>query len=48
MAGEPDYEVALGLIKHLTTEELRDLVNYEDKLLELLKDLPQVNSKLFI
>ena len=42
MSGEPDYEAAIGLIRHLPTEELKDLVNNDDKLSELMKDLPQV------
>lgn len=42
MSAEPDYGEALGLIRHLPTEELRDLVNNEDKLTDLMKDLPQV------
>ena len=42
MSSEPDYGAALGHINHLPTEELRDLVNNDDKLTELVKDLPQV------
>ncbi|XP_045590810.2 vacuolar protein sorting-associated protein 37B-like isoform X1 [Procambarus clarkii] len=44
MSAEPDYGAALGLIKHLPTEELRDLVNNDDKLSELMKDLPQMKN----
>ncbi|KAK7082877.1 Vacuolar protein sorting-associated protein 37B [Halocaridina rubra] len=44
MSGEPDYEAAVGLIRHLPTEELRDLVNNEDKLSELMNDLPQMKN----
>ncbi|XP_047471930.1 vacuolar protein sorting-associated protein 37B-like isoform X1 [Penaeus chinensis] len=44
MSGEPDYEAAVGLIRHLPTEELRDLVNNDDKLAELMKDLPQMKN----
>lgn len=44
MSGEPDYEAAIGLIRHLPTEELRDLVNNDDKLSELMNDLPQMKN----
>ncbi|XP_076041548.1 vacuolar protein sorting 37B [Oratosquilla oratoria] len=44
MASEPDYEAAIGLFKHLPTEELRDLVNNDDKLTEMIKDLPQMKN----
>ncbi|KAG0722276.1 hypothetical protein GWK47_044787 [Chionoecetes opilio] len=44
MSSEPDYGAALGLINHLPTEELRDLVNNDDKLTELVKDLPQMKN----
>ena len=45
MSSEPDYAVALGLINHLPTEELRDLVNNDDKLTDLVKDLPEVGHR---
>lgn len=48
MSGEPDYEAAVGLIRHLPTEELRDLVNNDDKLAELMKDLPQVSFQMLV
>ncbi|XP_050724689.1 vacuolar protein sorting-associated protein 37B-like isoform X1 [Eriocheir sinensis] len=44
MSSEPDYGAALGLINHLPTEELRDLVNNDDKLTELVKDVPQMKN----
>ncbi|XP_066982764.1 vacuolar protein sorting-associated protein 37B-like [Macrobrachium rosenbergii] len=44
MSGEPDYEAAIGLIRHLPTEELKDLVNNDDKLSELMNDLPQMKN----
>ncbi|XP_071527589.1 vacuolar protein sorting-associated protein 37B-like [Panulirus ornatus] len=44
MSAEPDYGEALGLIRHLPTEELRDLVNNDDKLTDLMKDLPQMKN----
>lgn len=42
MSEEPDYGAVLGLINHLSKDELQDLVNNDEKLAELLKDLPQV------
>lgn len=44
MSSEPDYGAALGVINHLQTEELRDLVNNDDKLTELVKDVPQMKN----
>ncbi|KAK4319567.1 hypothetical protein Pmani_009507 [Petrolisthes manimaculis] len=42
MSEEPDYGAVLGLISHLSKDELQDLVNNDEKLAELLKDLPQM------
>lgn len=44
MSSEPDYGAALGLINHLPTEQLRDLVNNDDKLTDLVKDLPEMKN----
>ncbi|CAL4078386.1 unnamed protein product, partial [Meganyctiphanes norvegica] len=42
--GSPDFEAAVGLIRHLTTEELRELVSNEAKTTDLIKDLPQMKN----
>lgn len=39
---EPDNEAALGLIRHLTTEELKALMNDDTRLTEMIADLPQI------
>uniref|UniRef100_A0A2P2I333 Vacuolar protein sorting-associated protein 37B-like n=1 Tax=Hirondellea gigas TaxID=1518452 RepID=A0A2P2I333_9CRUS len=39
---EPDNEAAMGLIRHLTSEELKGLMNDESRLSEMVADLPQV------
>ncbi|KAL7647150.1 UNVERIFIED_CONTAM: hypothetical protein RMT77_002408 [Armadillidium vulgare] len=44
MNTEPDYEAALGLVKHLSSDELKELINDESKLNDVLKDLPQMKN----
>jgi len=42
--GSPDYEAAVGLIRHLTTDELKELVSNDSKTTDLIKDLPQMKN----
>ncbi|KAK7874221.1 hypothetical protein R5R35_006263 [Gryllus longicercus] len=38
---EPDYPAALGIISHLSSDELKDILNDETKFEELMKDIKQ-------
>lgn len=38
---EPDYPAALGLISHLTSDELKEMLNDDSKFEELMKDIKQ-------
>lgn len=38
----PDYNPATGLLQHLTTEELKQLLNDDERLEAMIKDLQQV------
>lgn len=40
---EPDNEAAVGLVRHLTTEELRALMNDDSRVTDMISDLPQVS-----
>ena len=44
---EPDNEAALGLVRHLSTVELRALMDDDNRLAELISDLPQVSPGTF-
>ena len=44
MNSEPDFEAAIGLVNHLSTDELKELMNDEDKVMNLVKDLPQIKN----
>ena len=37
-----NYDAALNLIHHLSTSELRDLMKDEERLTNMVTDLPQV------
>lgn len=39
---QPDYNSALNSITHLSNEELKELLNDDDKFGDMLKDLKQV------
>jgi len=41
---EPDYSNAVGLLQHLTLDELRRLLDDDSRLNEMIKDVPQVRS----
>lgn len=41
---EPDYPAALGLLNHLNAEELKDMLNNDEKFDIMLKDIKQVYS----
>lgn len=40
---EPDIPAALGLLSHLSNEELNELLNNDDKFEDIVKDIKQVN-----
>lgn len=40
----PNYDEAFGFLKHLNSEELKELLNNEDKLHNMIKDLQQVKN----
>lgn len=41
---QPDYPAALGLLTHLNSEELKELLNDESKFEAVLKDIKQVRT----
>lgn len=43
----PDYNPATGMLHHMTTDELKKLLNDDDRLESMIKDLQQVGT-LFI
>lgn len=43
----PDYNPATGMLHHMTTEELKKLLNDDDRLESMIKDLVQVIIFLF-
>lgn len=45
---EVDNEAALGLIKHLNSEELRALMDDDSRLNEIIADSPMVSDWIFI
>jgi hypothetical protein len=40
---EPDYPAALGLFSHLNADELKELLNNENKFEDMMKDAKQVS-----
>jgi hypothetical protein len=40
---EPDYPAALGLFSHLNAEELKELLNDDNKFDDMMKDVKQVS-----
>lgn len=44
----PDYSHLTGLVQHLNSEELKSILNSEDKANELISDLKQVRFLLLI
>ena len=41
---EPDIPSAVGLLQHLTQDELKDLLNNDNKLSEMVDDMIQVRK----
>lgn len=39
---EPDYAAAVGLLHQLSNDELKEMLNDDDKFAELLKDVNEV------
>ena len=46
---QPQYDetTALGILQHLDTEELQRLLDDDEKLMDLINDLQQVQQKLW-
>lgn len=45
---EPDIPAALGLLSHLTNDELKELLNDDSKFEDIVKDVKQVIFIFFI
>lgn len=45
---EPDIPAALGLLSHLTNDELKELLNDDSKFEDIVKDVKQVIYIFFI
>lgn len=45
---EPDYPAALACLTHLTADELKELLNDDNKFEEIIKDVKQVRGFYFI
>lgn len=45
---EPDITAALGLLSHLTNDELKELLNDDSKFEDIVKDVKQVIYIFFI
>lgn len=44
---EPDVPAALGLLAHLTNDELKELLNNDGKFEDIVKDIKQVISFIY-
>lgn len=41
---KPDYQSALGLLSHLNVDELREVLNEEEKFENMVKDVKDVSN----
>merc|ERR1712012_398269 len=42
--GQPDYPAALSSLQHMDSEQLKDILNNEDKFDQFIRDLPQMKA----
>merc|ERR1712181_24909 len=42
--GQPDYPAALSSLQHMDSEQLKDILNNEDKFDEFIRELPQMKA----
>jgi hypothetical protein len=45
---QPDYPAALGLLSHLSGEELKELLNNDSKVDHVMKDMKQVSFSVLL
>ena len=41
---QPDYPAALGLLQHMNSDQLKEILNDDDKFEEFIKEMPQLKA----